>query len=83
MKEHVTIYAADWCPFCQRLIGALKRTNTPFTLVDVETDVQASEWVKSVNNGNRIVPTVKYSDGTTATNPPASDVRRKLEELTA
>ncbi|MBG9320363.1 NrdH-redoxin, partial [Corynebacterium belfantii] len=25
--------------------------------------------------------TVKYSDGTTATNPPASDVRKKLEEL--
>ncbi|AFH90460.1 NrdH-redoxin [Corynebacterium pseudotuberculosis] len=84
MKEqHVTVYAADWCPFCQRLISALNRTNTPFVLVDVEADDQASGWVKSVNNGNRIVPTVKYSDGSTATNPPASDVRRKLEELTA
>lgn len=80
-NNHVTIYAADWCPFCQRLIKALNRTETPFTLVDVEADETASEWVKSVNNGDRIVPTVKYSDGTTATNPPASDVRKKLEEL--
>ncbi|CAB0499042.1 MULTISPECIES: mycoredoxin [Corynebacterium] len=80
-NNHVTIYAADWCPFCQRLIKALNRTETPFTLVDVEADEAASEWVKSVNNGDRIVPTVKYSDGTTATNPPASDVRKKLEEL--
>lgn len=83
MTNHVTIYAADWCPFCQKLIKALKRTETPFTLVDVEADEQASEWVKSVNDGNRIVPTVKYSDGTTATNPPASEVRKKLEELSA
>ncbi|NYR16644.1 NrdH-redoxin, partial [Salmonella enterica subsp. enterica serovar Typhimurium] len=46
MKEqHVTVYAADWCPFCQRLISALNRTNTPFVLVDVEADDQASEWV--------------------------------------
>lgn len=80
-NNHVTIYAADWCPFCQRLIKALNRTEAPFTLVDVEADEAASEWVKSVNNGDRIVPTVKYSDGTTATNPPASDVRKKLEEL--
>ncbi|MBG9344180.1 mycoredoxin [Corynebacterium diphtheriae] len=80
-NNHVTIYAADWCPFCQRLIKALNRTETPFNLIDVEADEAASEWVKSVNNGDRIVPTVKYSDGTTATNPPASDVRKKLEEL--
>lgn len=80
-EQHVTIYAADWCPFCQRLRKALDRTETPYALVDVEADEQASEWVKSVNNGDRIVPTVKYSDGTTATNPAASEVRQKLEEL--
>ncbi|MBG9286885.1 NrdH-redoxin, partial [Corynebacterium belfantii] len=28
-NNHVTIYAADWCPFCQRLIKALNRTETP------------------------------------------------------
>ncbi|MBP3088818.1 mycoredoxin [Corynebacterium sp. sy017] len=81
--EHITIYAADWCPFCQRLLKALDRTETPYTLVDVEADPEASAWVESVNNGDRIVPTVKYSDGTTATNPAASEVRKKLEELSA
>lgn len=80
-KEHVTIYAADWCPFCQKLLAALDRTDTEYTLADVEQDDAASEWVKSVNNGDRIVPTVKYSDGTTATNPDAAEVRLKLQEL--
>lgn len=80
--NHVTLYTTTWCPFCQRLVKALDRTQTPYTNIDVEKDEAAAEWVKSVNNGNRVVPTVKYSDGTHATNPPASEVRQKLEELT-
>ncbi len=84
--KHVTIYAASWCPFCQRLIKGLDRTQTPYALIDVDNDPnakEASEWVMSVNDGNRIVPTVRYSDGTTMTNPPASAVRAKLAELEA
>lgn len=81
MTTHATIYAASWCPYCQRLIEALKSTNTPYTLIDVDEDAEAAEWVKSVNDGNRVVPTVKYSDGSHATNPPADDVRSKIAEL--
>lgn len=81
--NHVTIYATDWCPYCANLIKRLNRTETPYELVDVEADSDAAAWVESVNDGNRVVPTVKYSDGTHATNPEASAVRRKLEELTA
>ena len=38
----------------------------------------AAEVVGSVNGGNHVVPTVLYSDGTTATNPSISDVKKKL-----
>ncbi|MDK4268494.1 glutaredoxin domain-containing protein [Corynebacterium accolens] len=79
----VTIFYADWCPFCAKLIKNLDRTETPYELVDVEgadTD-NINEWIKSVNDGNRIIPTVLYSDGTHETNPPASSVRNKQEEL--
>ena len=79
----VTIFYADWCPFCAKLIKNLYRTETPYELVDVEgadTD-DINEWIKSVNDGNRIIPTVLYSDGTHETNPPASSVRNKQEEL--
>ena len=81
--EHVTIFFADWCPFCAKLIKNLDRTETPYELVDVEgentEDINA--WIESVNDGNRIVPTVLYSDGTHATNPSASEVRAKYAEL--
>ena len=81
--EHVTIFFADWCPFCQRLISALNRTETPHALVDAEAEgtEDINAWIESVNDGNRIVPTVLYSDGTHATNPTASEVRAKYAEL--
>lgn len=83
--EHVTIFAAEWCPFCAKLRQRLDRTETPYALVDVDTDDNAADinaWIESVNDGNRIIPTVLYSDGTHATNPEASAVRKKLRELT-
>ena len=81
--EHVTIFYADWCPFCAKLIKNLDRTETPYDLVDVEADgtEDINAWIESVNDGNRIVPTVLYSDGTHATNPSASEVRAKYAEL--
>lgn len=80
--EHVTIFFADWCPFCAKLIKNLNRTETPYELVDVEADApDINAWIESVNDGNRIVPTVLYSDGTHATNPSASEVRAKYAEL--
>ena len=83
-NSDVTIFYADWCPFCAKLIKNLDRTETPYDLVDVEADGmdEVNEWIKSVNDGNRIVPTVLFSDGTHATNPEASAVRAKLRELT-
>ena len=79
---HVTIFATSWCPFCRRLRERLDRTETPYDVVDVEADEDAAAWVESVNGGNRVVPTVLYSDGTHETNPEASAVRAKLRELT-
>ena len=85
--EHVTVCFADWCPFCARLRADLDQSETPYAAIDVDNGAEGNdelnEWIKSVNDGNRIVPTVLYSDGTHATNPPADDVRAKLEELRA
>ena len=59
----VTIFYADWCPFCAKLIKNLDRTETPYALVDVEGDntEDINAWIESVNDGNRIIPTVLYS----------------------
>ena len=35
----------------------------------------------SVNGGNRTVPTVKFADGSTLTNPSAAEIKAKLADL--
>ena len=84
-SHDVTIFAASWCPFCRKLIGDLEANGTPFAVIDPDSEEgqakNANPWIESVNDGNRIIPTVRFSDGSSMTNPPASDVAKKLEEL--
>lgn len=71
------LFTTSWCPYCAKLKAGLDSRGFAYTELDVEADEladQASEFVKSVNNGNRVVPTVLFPDGSTATNPPAAAV---------
>jgi mycoredoxin len=74
----LTMYTTTWCGFCSRLKTALKAEGIPYTEVDIESDPAAAEFVMSVNRGNQTVPTVKFADGSTMTNPSARDVKKKL-----
>jgi mycoredoxin len=59
----------------------LKSDGIPYDAVDIEQDAAAAEFVSSVNGGNRTVPTVKFADGSTMTNPSAAEVKAKLAEV--
>lgn len=74
----LTMYTTSWCGFCSRLKMALKSEGITWTEVDIEDDPSAAEFVGSVNNGNHVVPTVKFADGSTLTNPSAKQVKAKL-----
>lgn len=34
-NEHVTVFYADWCPFCARLRADLNQSETPYAAIDV------------------------------------------------
>jgi len=74
----LTMYSTTWCGYCRRLKTALKAKGIAYTEVDIEEDPTAAEFVASVNGGNRTVPTVKFADGTTMTNPDIREVQAKL-----
>lgn len=77
----LTIYTTSWCGFCVRLKTALKANGISYDEVDIDHDSAAAEFVGSVNSGNRTVPTVKFADGSTLTNPSAREVQAKLAEV--
>ncbi|MDZ4268933.1 MAG: mycoredoxin Mrx1 [Mycobacterium sp.] len=74
----VTMYTTTWCGYCVRLKKVLKNEGIAFTEVDIETDPAAAEFVASANNGNQTVPTLKFADGSTLTNPSGAQVKAKL-----
>jgi mycoredoxin len=75
------MYTTTWCGYCYRLKTMLKSAGIPYDEVDIEQDAAAADFVGSVNGGNRTVPTVKFADGSTLTNPAADEIKAKLAEL--
>jgi mycoredoxin len=77
----LTIYTTPWCGYCNRLKKTLKSAGISYHEVDIEQDAAAAEFVGAVNGGNHTVPTVRFADGSTLTNPDSGEVKAKLAEL--
>ena len=77
----LTVYTTSRCGFCHRLKTVLTSNGISYDEVDIEQDPAAAEFVGSVNGGNRTVPTVKFADGSTLTNPNGAQVKAKLAQV--
>ena len=74
----VTMYSTPWCGYCKNLKSQLTRSGIEFTEVDIEQDPDSAAYVESVNNGDQVVPTVVFPDGSAATNPTLREVKKRL-----
>lgn len=75
----VIVYWRPGCVFCARLrlrLGPLARRAT---WVDIWADPEAAAFVRDVNGGAEIVPTVILTDGEAVTNPDPARVRAELD----
>lgn len=81
MSSDFTVYTTSWCPYCRALKRQLGELGLEFTEVDIEAHEPAAQIVQSLNNGNRTVPTVVFSDGSALTNPSGKAVAARLAEL--
>jgi mycoredoxin len=74
----LTMYSTPWCGYCRRLAAQFDREGIGYTVVDIEADLAAAEYVMQINGGNRTVPTIRFPDGTALTNPTLTEVRQRL-----
>jgi len=74
----LTVYSTQWCGYCHRLMRQLDREDVGYTVVDIEHDPAAADFVMSVNGGNQTVPTVVFPDGSALTNPSLAQVKERL-----
>jgi mycoredoxin len=75
------MYTTTWCGYCFRLKKVLKAEGISFDEVDIEAEPAGAQFVASVNGGNQTVPTLKFADGSTLTNPSGAEVKAKLAKL--
>jgi len=75
------MYSTTWCGYCKRLKRQLNDLGITFEEVNIEEVPEAAALIETINNGNQVVPTLVFSDGTSMTNPPAAEVQAKLATL--
>ena len=56
--SRATVYWRPGCPFCIKLLLGLRLTRTPYRLINVREDPEASAFVRNHNGGDELVPTV-------------------------
>jgi len=56
------MYTRPGCPFSAKLKAKLALARIPYTSVDIWQDQEAAAIVRSVNDGNELVPTVRVGD---------------------
>jgi mycoredoxin len=77
----LTMYSTSWCGYCHRLKSQLDREGIAYQVVDIERDPAAADYVMGINGGNQTVPTIRFDDGSTLTNPSITEVKDHLSAL--
>jgi mycoredoxin len=76
----IVMYSVEWCPDCRRAKFFFKRKKIEVLEVDVNSDKNAEEFVKGLNNGNRSVPTIILPDGSMMVEPSTEELESKFSQ---
>jgi mycoredoxin len=79
--QEFVMFSTDWCGYCKRLKRQLDEVGITFREINVEQEPDSADFVEQVNGGNRVVPTLLFSDGSSLTNPSVIAVKEKLASL--
>ena len=74
-------YTTDWCGDCIRSKALLNKLNIVFNEINVDTNLEANEYIKSLQVNQRRIPTIVFDDGSFLVEPSDIDLENKLKEL--
>ena len=80
-NNNLTMYGTTWCSDCFRTKQFLESKKIPYTYIGIDEDNEAANLVEKLNNGNRSVPTLVFSDNTTLVEPTNIELENKLKSL--
>lgn len=54
----ITVYGREWCEDTQVTRSSLQTLGIPYAYVDIEADTVAAKFVRDINEGREVTPTV-------------------------
>lgn len=75
---NITVYGAPWCPDCARAKQFLGEHRVRYNWVDIDRDDTARAYVRQVNDGKQIIPTIVFEDGSLLVEPSNAELAAKL-----
>ena len=77
-KPKLSVHGAPWCPDCKRSKQFLGDQRVPYRWIDIDKDAKGREYVRQVNNGKQVIPTIVFEDGSILVEPSNAELARKL-----
>jgi thioredoxin reductase (NADPH) len=74
----IVIYGASWCPDCRRAKKFLGDQRIPYVWHDLETEPELASEVQARNDGNNVIPTIVFPDGSHLAEPTNEELADKL-----
>ena len=78
MAEIIKVYSTVWCPDCKRSKKFFNDHRIQYENIDIEKDEKAMAFVREVNDGKRIIPTIIFPDGSILVEPSNAELAGKL-----
>jgi glutaredoxin-like protein len=78
--EHDTIkvYGTIWCGDCFRTKRILNHYKIDYQWINIDLDRDGKDFVRQVNQGSTVVPTIIFSDGSVLSEPSNAELLNKL-----
>ena len=78
MDDVIKVYGASWCPDCRRAKRFLGDQRISFEWHDIEVDPDGVRTVQERNNGNNVIPTIIFPDGSHLAEPSNEELAEKI-----
>ena len=76
--SQIKVYGTTWCSGCQEAKTFLDTNGVDYQWTNLEEEPEYVDYVKGLNNGQEIVPTIIFPDGSFLSEPSNEELKQKL-----
>jgi len=79
-QDSIKVYGASWCGDCYRAKMILDNYHMSYQCIDIDQAPSGKEFIREVNHGDLVVPTIVFGDGSILSEPSNRELKNKLEQ---